>query len=211
MSQEHTIAGYGFLFVVACAIGFGAKAGIQHSRRVALVQRIQEAEKYAAGGDTRKAVATLREVLYDSPNNVTVLFNLALAHLELNEDDEADAALQRVLAIDPQDYEATAVHALILKREGKVEEALSTLEKVPVGKGRVRDLLQTDPSWEDLDGNLRMNELRKKHGLPPLEAHGSDTSLLKDDEQAGYGGSPIRLNKTPPDQKPQAPKQQPDR
>src|SRR5262249_8422737 len=37
MSQDHPIAGYGFLLLVACAIGFGARAGIEHSRHMSIV------------------------------------------------------------------------------------------------------------------------------------------------------------------------------
>jgi tetratricopeptide (TPR) repeat protein len=197
-AQDHPIAGTVFLVVAASTIGLLAHAGMRHSADLELAQEIDRAEKEARSGNTAKAEQLLREVVRRSPDKAVAEFDLGLAQLELHEDDEADKSFARVLELDPNDYEAMACRALIFKHKGKVDEALTTLEKIPVGKGRVVDLLENDLSWEDLDGNARMNALRKKHNLPPRQSHENDTSLLKNEQQIGYGGSPVAPPRPPP-------------
>jgi tetratricopeptide (TPR) repeat protein len=167
MSQEedHPIAGGVFLLVVAAAIGFGGKAGIEHSAHTALEHELEEAAKAEEAGQPATAAAILREVLRKSPESTSVMFNLGLTSLELDQDDAADEMFSKVLERKPDDYEAMACRALIMKRKGKVDEALTLLQKIPVGQGRLQEMLQTESAWQDLDGDPRMAELKKKHGL----------------------------------------------
>lgn len=162
--QDHPIAGLIFLLLAASAIILGAKAGIEGSRKSEVNARIREAVELGRSGEFEEAEARLRAILRRHPDDTDALFNLGVALLARDEDDEADRAFARVLEIVPEDYDALAERAAIQKRRGNVDRAIAILETIPAGKANLKERLARDPLWEDLHEDARMRKLMEKHG-----------------------------------------------
>jgi Tfp pilus assembly protein PilF len=167
--QDHPVAGIIWLVAVGLAIGSGAKAGIEHSRRAKIRSDIREAVQTGERGNYAKAEGMLRDVVREHPGEPDALFNLGVAELGLERIDEADETFGKVLELNPSDWDAVAERATIAQRRGKTEQALSLLDRIPPGEGHIRDRLEGEVAWGDLDGDARMNKLRAKHGLPPTD------------------------------------------
>lgn len=194
-ATEHPVAGTIFLMVMAGALGFGAYSGIKGSRAAAIRHEINEAVDLARAEKYGRAEELLRGVLRRDPQNSVALFNLALvqygmecpAGTEKCYPDRANETFARLLDLRPDDYDAMMYRARILKQKSQVDEALSMLERIPAGKGHVAQMLEQDAVWEDLDGAERMNNLRKKHGLEPLQPPPKKEDL-RNETAAGYQG-----------------------
>jgi tetratricopeptide (TPR) repeat protein len=167
--KEHPVAGILWLALVTAALAFGAKSGIQGSKRAALRNEVREAVEAGERGEYLRAEELLRDVLREEPNDVDALFNLGVADVALDKLDEADEAFTKVLEKNPNDWDALAERATLAERKGKTDEALKTLDRIPEGQGHMTDRLQNEVAWAKLDGDPRMNKIREKHGLPPLD------------------------------------------
>lgn len=125
-------------------------------------------------------------MLVAQPTNVDALFNLGIALVAQDKNDEADATFAKLLSVKPEDWDAVAERAgLAMRRATKtssvadpkeVDVALGMLGSIPVGKGNIAERLVRDPLWADLIGDERLIKLFDKHGVP-IEARPVDTTL----------------------------------
>lgn len=184
--HEHPLAGIVFLLVVAGLVFLGARAGIQSSKHAKLKAEMREAVEAGARGEYDQAESSLRSIAHDHPDDVDALFNLGIAELALEHEDDAYATFERVLTLSPKDYDALAEQAVIHKHKGNRDKALAMLESIPAGEGHVRERLVHEAAWDDLAGTPRMNALREKHGLPAEElgeAAGTATTAVAGDRR----------------------------
>lgn len=182
-SHDHPVAGFLFLAFAFGLIGVGSKAGMDASReaqrRVAKEQvnkAIRAAVELGQRGEFEQAEEALRKIVKEHPSDPDALFNLGIAQLAVEKDDEADRTFELVLGVSPSDWDAVAERAGIKKRKGDVEGGLALLEKVPPGMGHLPERLAQDPLWADLGDNPRLRELRKRHGV----AEGPTDTTLRD-------------------------------
>lgn len=162
--KDHRIAGYGFLILMVGLIGWGSSQAIARSKNALNREQIRAAVERGKRGEFDPAEELLREVLRRMPDHPDALLNLGIVQAALEQDDEADRTFSRLLELYPDDYDAIAERAGILKRRGKVEEAFAMLEKIPLHEGHVKERLETDPLWADLRGDERLLALLQKHG-----------------------------------------------
>jgi predicted O-linked N-acetylglucosamine transferase (SPINDLY family) len=80
-----------------------------------------------ARGDLAGAATELEAVLRQKPDWPDALYNYAMALIRLRRDAEAEAALRRIIALDPQFMLAYRVLGNILHRQGRVREMLQLL------------------------------------------------------------------------------------
>ncbi|MCK6548476.1 tetratricopeptide repeat protein [Myxococcota bacterium] len=206
-SNDHPIAGYLFLALAVGGIGYAGLSAVESSKKLRLEQeeaaataKIREA---LAAGETEqfgKAEALLREVLEKQPSNIDALFNLGIALVAQDKNDDADATFQKVLAVKPDDWDAVAERAGLAKRRAtktstttldpkELDAALGLLESIPAGKGNVAERLVRDPLWADLIGHERLIKLFDKHGVP-VEARPVDTTLRNVAPEPDASGQP---------------------
>ncbi len=86
-----------------------------------------EAMRDLDAGKTQQAIATLKEVLEQNPDNYGVWFNLGIAYGLAGQDADAVTAFRKVLALEPKLYEAQLNLAQLLLRQKKYAEAVETL------------------------------------------------------------------------------------
>ena len=95
-----------------------------------------EAMKDLDAGKTRQAIAALKEILAQNPDNYGVWFNLGVAYSMAGEDGEAVTAFRKVLTLEPKLYEAQLNLAQLLLRQKKHTEAIELLTQATAQKPR---------------------------------------------------------------------------
>ncbi len=88
---------------------------------------MSEAMKDLDAGKPQQAIATLREVLAQNPDNFAVWFNLGIAYGMAGDDVEAETSFRKVLSLEPKLYEAQLNLAQLLLRKKKYSEAVEFL------------------------------------------------------------------------------------
>ena len=86
-----------------------------------------EAMRDLDAGKPQQAIATLKEVLEQNPDNYGVWFNLGIAYSAAGLDGDAATAFRKVLALEPKLYEAQLNLAQLLLKEKKYAEAVEYL------------------------------------------------------------------------------------
>jgi len=86
-----------------------------------------EATRDLDAGKPQEAIAALKEVLEQNPDNYGVWFNLGVAYGMAGQDDEAVTAFRKVLALEPKLYEAQLNLAQVLLRQKKYSDAIPFL------------------------------------------------------------------------------------
>lgn len=177
--KEHPIAAGVWLILVVGGLGFLAKNGMEksaeHREKEEKQQINEELSKIIAlgqGGKMKQAIEGLKELVVKHPEEPGLYLNLGVAHRAAGHLEEAEAAFEKTLELDPKDYDAMAERASILLEREKKEEAITLMEKIPQNEGRLRQRLRDDPAWARLAKEPRVKALREKHGV-----EGYDTSL----------------------------------
>ncbi len=170
--QQHWVAAGAWTLLVAGGIGFGAVTGFKKSRHATMKEEVAKVIALGKAGRLLDAEEAFQGLAVRYPDEPSVWLNLGIAQRGLHRLPEAAKTFARVNELDPQDYDALAERASIQKLSGDVEGALTFLEEIPAGEGRVRIRLLRDRIWQDISGNPRMQALRAKHGLQ----NGPDTS-----------------------------------
>ncbi|MDR3717756.1 MAG: tetratricopeptide repeat protein [Bryobacteraceae bacterium] len=88
-----------------------------------------EAMKDLDAGKPQQAIATLKEVLEQNPDNYGVWFNLGIAYSMAGQDDEAVTSFRKVLTLEPKLYEAQLNLAQVLLRQKKYADATEFLKQ----------------------------------------------------------------------------------
>lgn len=93
-----------------------------------------EAMKDLDAGKTQQAIATLKEVLAQNPDNYGVWFNLGVAYSVAGDDAQAVTSFRKVLTLEPKLYEAQLNLAQLLLRQKQYAEAVELLTQAAAQK-----------------------------------------------------------------------------
>lgn len=141
-----------------------------------LVRRIREAVQLGTEGELERAEERLAELADQYPNEALVWMNYGVALSGQEKFDPAIEAFERVLALRPRAWAAYGELATIHRLRDEIDEALTLLEKVPPGEGRVAERLFRDPIWRSVD-DPRMEKLRRRHReVPETSIHVEDVT-----------------------------------
>lgn len=166
---QHVIAGTLWLGLAIGGIGFAAKSGLEGSARYKVQQVVNKELKAAIGlaerGQIKESIGVMEKLAVRYPKEPTLWLNLGIARRADQQFEAADEAFVKALVLNPDDYDAIAERATVAKERGKVDDALSLLEKIPVGEGRMVQRLVQDPVWDSLRGDERMKKIRIKHNV----------------------------------------------
>ncbi|MDT9600679.1 YaiO family outer membrane beta-barrel protein [Sphingosinicella rhizophila] len=113
------------------------------------------AARYA--GESEKAALLLGEVVEREPGNADAQLQLGLALLAMEKLDEAEAALQRTLAIAPDYVDARIALARVKLRQGDRSGALATLEPIDPANPEARILRSQLRGGDTGEGRLRLD------------------------------------------------------
>ncbi len=127
-------------------------------------------------------------------NHAAVWVNLGVAHRAAGEVEPAIAAVKKAIALQPDDWGAIAEHATLLKVSGKEDLAMTEMERIPAGRGQVRERLVADPAWRTGTNQDRLNKLKVKH-----QALLGDTGLRRIEEMEKRREEFRQANKLNPD------------
>jgi tetratricopeptide (TPR) repeat protein len=159
----------GALFIAAgIAVAVVAAYGFAKAKRERVTTEITAAIEMGRTGNVEGAVAELKRVVDENPENTDALFNYGVGLSGLEKIDEADAIFARILKINPKDWGAVAERATIHSIKGDLDQAFTLMESIPEGLGRIRERLNSDPIWRKHSKDDRMPALRAKHGLTSL-------------------------------------------
>ncbi len=180
MIKEHPIAAGAWLVLVVGGIGALATLGLQSSadnekktERGELNKELDEIIAAGRNGDYDVAIERLEEMIGKHPDEPSLYLNLGIAQRAAGKLDDADRTFAKVLEIDPNDFDAMAERANILRERGDLEAAIDLMEKIPPNEGRLNMRLREDPLWIEVATNPRVKALREKHGVTDE----TDTSL----------------------------------
>jgi tetratricopeptide (TPR) repeat protein len=102
---------------------------------------VRIAETYLRAGDLAGALAELRRIAADRPEDLALRNRIGLLLLEMREHEEAQKALAEVLERDEDNREARFYLAISLEGQEKYEEALAELDKIGPGWEKYADVL----------------------------------------------------------------------
>ena len=128
-------------------------------------------------GDHRRAVTLLELFLSDRPNDVSLLYNLALALSDMRRLDEAERYLRRVVELAPAMTDACVALGGVLQQSGKMSEAIHVF----------REAIRRDPAnpWAQRSlGACLMASGRIEEAQASLQRA---TELNPRDQQAWFG------------------------
>ena len=91
--------------------------------RIVYWEQFQESQKLMREGEFEAAVAAIRELLSEDPDNVVAMGFLANALARTGHDDEALEVYRRMMALDPHRETSYLGSAKILREQGRFDEA----------------------------------------------------------------------------------------
>lgn len=158
------------------------------------------ANRRAARGDRRGAIAVLEHSLQVDPGTVHAWFNLGFLRQELDEHQAACEAFERALALDPKLDRAWYGKGLSLVRLGRADEAIPALKKVielqpmsPYGYYQLAHLWHRLGDVERVVGVIRrLSEFEPKVALQLERETGVDAGIedpFRPGERAARRGS----------------------
>jgi tetratricopeptide (TPR) repeat protein len=115
-----------------------------------------------------KALETATEELKVNPGDAEVLSGIALYHAHLGQSDEAQAFLQRALAVSPNNGDTLFTSALVYEIIGHREQALKSLDEA-VKAGYSLDEIEKEPELRKLQADPRYQrwlQQKKSSGRP---------------------------------------------
>ncbi|MCC7380239.1 MAG: tetratricopeptide repeat protein [Deltaproteobacteria bacterium] len=222
--HDHPFKAGVFLALVLAAVGYGVVYKLQHpsaakssghgekgegggEHAATPAEQIVEAIELGQSGDLEGAVRILDGIVKADPNNLEARYNLGIALAGMDRLDEADFAFARLLEKDPQDWEAIAERAAIRAVRGQTADAFKLLDQIPAGQGGLTTRLDSDPRWVPHGQDERMNPIRARHGLKPIEREARHPAVgTEEPSVAQHTDSPVdiapREPKSDPPKKP---------
>ena len=168
------IAGITVLILAGCVLLGGIYfAGTDQSNQASAQKKkinkeISDAVSYGQAGDYKRALALLKQITDKHPKNTDGLYNYGVALRGVQSYAAADKVFQRLLEINPKDYEAIAERANLAVLQNDIEAGFDFLEQIPRGEGQLILRLRTDPQWKELERHPRMAKIRSLQGLTKL-------------------------------------------
>jgi Flp pilus assembly protein TadD len=150
----------GWLVAVAILAGIGFSFAAE-SNRLSEDRRWQEGQKFLADGKAPEARATFTELLRDYPKEADLHLFLAIASLRLRDADDAEAAVEKAVAIDPSHAEARTLLGWIYSEiRGDFDAAIKEYAEV------IRLRPDVPEAYNNLGVALkRKGELEKARGI----------------------------------------------
>lgn len=115
-------------------------------------------------GRYRETIQILEDAVPRYSHYSAIWLNLGIAQRAEGKLVDAARSFDRALQANPEDWDALAEMATVRKLQGRETDALGNLERIPSGRGRVRERLEADPAWAAADDAGRLAALRQKHG-----------------------------------------------
>jgi tetratricopeptide (TPR) repeat protein len=144
------------LLLAAGAAAATAQVGVV---RVYTKVELLERKGWAAvtAGNAAAAAAAFGEALKAEPRRATLHVGLAVVAALRGRDDEAESALRRALALDPNVPQGRRLLGLVLYRRGNLAEAIRTFEAVVAAEPDNTELRVTLERWQrEFDLQTRM-------------------------------------------------------
>ena len=184
--KDHNVAAGLFLAMVLGGLGWfvtvaidgvwvdsAARAEATKRERDEVRRILRSAVEYGHRARYKEAIGILDGATEKYGQYSAIWLNLGIA--QRAEGDLAGAArsFQRALKENPKDWDALAETATVQKLLGQESAALASLERIPAGRGRVKERLEVDPVWGAAEDDRRLSALREKH----RRAGPKDTSI----------------------------------
>src|SRR5512138_1582152 len=145
------------VLALVAAAGTAAPAAAQADPRTALLERA--GWDAIAAGQLDVASESFRQAVTADPKNAELHLGSATVAFIQHKDDDARAALDRALAIDPKLARAESLMGQVLYRSGDLSGAIRVFETLTVERPDDRDALATLDRWRrELDLQQRMRQ-----------------------------------------------------
>lgn len=170
--KNHYVAAGTFLLLVFGGGGYLIWQGIQaqsHDEREEVTAVLQNAVEYGQYGRYAEAAQILESAAEKYPGYSAVWLNLGIAQRAQGNLTSAQTSFEHALKANAKDWDAIAELATVQKLQGREAKAFSSLERVPAGRGRVKERLEIDPAWSAAQDGARLTALREKHGVSAKE------------------------------------------
>jgi tetratricopeptide (TPR) repeat protein len=171
MSNNYVLSGL-WLVATLGGIGYGGFTATKAARVQAndveqktVVQEMRTAIDAANKGRYADAARMLEALQKRHPSSSSIALNLGIAYSALEQYKLAETQFQRVLAVNPKDWDAVAERAVVKAVSGDEPAGFGLLESIPVGKGQLDKRLAADPVWLNAKDKARLATLRQKHGV----------------------------------------------
>jgi putative PEP-CTERM system TPR-repeat lipoprotein len=156
-----------------------------NDRRVLLAR----ADAYFELGQFRNAVDIFENLRRDYPNTPLVHFGLARLYAELKRPNEAEAALDRALVLQPDSMRAKLIKARVLGLRGKFGEARSLIKELGLPESDAQYLEATlFLAVLEGDGEQRLAVSRQLLSVSPTAQHAvalsASYAFLRDEQKA---------------------------
>lgn len=172
MSDNYVLSG---LWLVATVGGIGylgytktieTRHAAQQSAKEQTKANMMKAIQAANSGQFAEAARMLEALQAEHPTSTSITLNLGIAYSALEMFAEADAQFEKVLEENPKDWDAVAERAKLKALQGDEAAGIAALEGIPEGEGQLDKRLVADPVWLQAKDQVRLQALRKKHGVP---------------------------------------------
>ena len=158
-----TIGGIGYF-------GYTSTLHRQDHHKIEVAEQVKadmmKAIRAANTGRYAEAARVLEKLQTSHPDSSTIALNLGIAYSALEMYAEAEAQFAKVLAKNPEDWDAVAERAVLQAVQGKEAEGITLLESIPKGKWQLDKRLVADPVWLRAKDQVRLRKLREKHEVP---------------------------------------------
>ena len=156
-----TLGGIGYLGVTRT---IASKADAQAAEQAKVKQEMHMAVQAGNAGRFAEAARMLEALQKRHPRSTTIALNLGIAYSALEHYDRAEEQFDKVLSLDPEDWDAVAEQATLKVVQGDEKAGMDLLDKIPKGQGRLDRRLMADPVWIGAKDKERLAKLREKHG-----------------------------------------------
>lgn len=176
------IGGLATLVVAGVRNGSRAAEGPAHSQeedeRESLKRSFRTANILGRQGRFEEAKDLLRTLLENHPEEPGLWFNYGVALSALERYDEAEQAFEKTRELEPTNWDVLAELAALRKLQGQLDEALTLLEQIPQGEGRMAHRLRNDPLWTEVE-DPRMDALVEKHVFAETSVRAKERGLVQ--------------------------------
>ena len=118
------------------------------------LERLERAEQLKLAGKHREALELLEELLFEDPENVSALEEIADNELSLCEYDRAEAAAKQAIELDPESYTGFYILGFLRSRTDEWPEAIGHLQKANALRSNNAEILRC-LGWALFNGNQR--------------------------------------------------------
>lgn len=107
-----------------------------------IMERLEKAEQLKLDGNHEEAIGLLEQLLFEDPENVSALEEIADNELSLGRFDRAEVAAEQAVTLDKDSYTAYYILGFLRSRAEKWEEAMDFLRKANKLKANNSEILR---------------------------------------------------------------------